>query len=246
MLTTAVVTSTIGRDTLRQTIESVLQQSMPCKHYVFVHGKDYWDKCKTIISDYPSVEPVYLPNNNGWSGYGMAPVYALAPFVVNEDVICYLDDDNWIEPSHVQDAVTLMQNHALDWTFSLRKIVAHDGAYICEDDCESLGLFTNVFNTYLSDNSCFSVKTEAARQYGHAWYVKGTSDRSFLAALVNAQLPCGGTGKSTAAYRLSKDGSQSMTPEAFLNGNHVMTQRYQDGLPWRQPTLFNVPQPATA
>ncbi len=240
----AVVTSTIGRPTLHETIASVINQTMPCRHYVFVHGKEHWSKAKEILDQYPNVEAVYLPNNNGANGYAMAPVFALAPFVVSEEVMCYVDDDNWIEPTHCSNALHLIENYHVDWAFSLRKIVDNQGQYLCEDDCESIGLFTNVYNTHLVDNTCYSLKTEVARKHAHTWYIPRVSDRTFLAELMRHQLPCACTGTSTANYRLSSDGSHSMNAEAFIRGNATMHELFPNGLPWRLPTLFNVPQPA--
>jgi len=241
----AIVTSTIGRQTLHQTIASVKNQTIACKHYVFVHGKEHWPHAKAILDQYPDVEAVYLPNNNGGNGYAMAPVFALAPFVVSEFLTCYVDDDNWIEPSHCSNALYMIENYKLDWAFSLRKIVDNQGVYLCEDDCESIGLFTNIYSTHLVDNTCYSLRTEVARRYAHTWYIPRVSDRTFLAELMKHQLPCACTGASTANYRLSADGSHSMNVEAFQQGNAKMHELFPNGLPWRQPTLFNVPQPAT-
>jgi hypothetical protein len=242
----AVVTSTIGRSTLHKTIDSVKNQATPCRHYVFIHGKEYWDKAKIILNQYPDVEAIYLPNNNGSNGYAMAPVFALAPFVVSEEILCYVDDDNWIEAEHCSHAHSMIQNYNVDWTYSLRKIVNDQGDYLCEDDCESIGLFTNAYNTHLVDNTCYALKTEIARKYAHTWYIPRISDRTFLAELMKQQLPCACTGASTANYRLSADGSQSMNADAFIKGNAAMQERYPNGMPWRQPTLFNIQQPVTA
>ncbi|ASU15971.1 hypothetical protein [Actinobacillus pleuropneumoniae] len=45
----AVVTATIGKPSLEQAILSVKNQTIPCKHYVFVDGKQYWKAAKEII-----------------------------------------------------------------------------------------------------------------------------------------------------------------------------------------------------
>ncbi len=64
-LTVAVITATIGRDELERTIESIKNQSYPCKHYIFVDGEDFRYKAKTILDKYPDVIPIYLPMNTG-------------------------------------------------------------------------------------------------------------------------------------------------------------------------------------
>jgi hypothetical protein len=237
----AIVTSTIGRPTLHQTIASVKNQIIPCRHYVFVHGKEHWENAKKIIDQYPDVEGIYLPNNNGGNGYAMAPVFALAPFVVAELVTCYLDDDNWIESSHCSNALQLIETYNLDWAYSLRQIVNNTGEYLCPDDCESIGIYTNIYGTHLVDNSCYAVKTETLRKHAHTWYIPRVSDRTFLAELMKHNLPCACTGVATANYRLSADGSHSMNAEAFQIGNSKMHELFPNGLAWHKPALFNLP-----
>jgi hypothetical protein len=88
----AVITSTRGRETIRQAINSVKAQTIKARHYVFAHGKDCWDAVSTATAG-SDVDVVYLPVANGGGGYAMAPVYAAAPYLVGEDLIFYLDDE---------------------------------------------------------------------------------------------------------------------------------------------------------
>lgn len=92
--TVAVVTSTIGRPELALAIESVQNQTYPCKHYVFVDGNIFWDKAKSILEQFPDVIPIYLPMNTGKNRILNGAINAAAAFLVEEDIICYLDDDN--------------------------------------------------------------------------------------------------------------------------------------------------------
>jgi len=236
-LTAAVVTSSIGRPTLRRAIESVAAQSVPARHYVFAHGREFWEKTAAIAQDYPSVEFVKLPNNNGSNGYCMAPVFAAAPYIVSEDVIFYLDDDNWYESEHIERALDLISKHDLGWAFSLRNIVSDSGEHICVDTCESLGYFKNVFGSHLVDNSCYCVRTEIARRTSWAWYQPVTADRNFLKALLDLKIPAGCTGVPTVNYRLSLDGSQAMSPAAFVLGNQEISKTYGESPPWREPSF---------
>ena len=168
----------------------------------------------------------------------MAPVFAAAPYIIDEDVIFYLDDDNFYDPDHVQSLVGFIEQFELGWAYSLRKIVDHDGNYICDDNCESLGLHFNATNHYLVDNSCYAVRAEVARKHSHAWYVPVVSDRSFQAALMQAKIRCGGSGKHSVSYRLSLDGSGGMSKETFINNNNVMRQRYTE-FPWIKRQIFS-------
>ena len=225
-LSVAVVTSTQGRSTITKAIQSVQDQTRKATHYVFIHGAEYSDKTIPHLAD--DTVAVHLPRANGGGGYGMAPVFALAPFAITEDVICYLDDDNWYEPDHIESLVEMIEKHDLGWAYSYRKIVDNEGNFICEDNCESLGMQLNSDNQYLVDNSCYVVRTNVARRHSHAWYVPVISDRSFQHELMRAGLSVGTTGKHSVNYRLSKDGTGGMTAEKFINNNEWMKKHRPD------------------
>lgn len=238
MLSVAVVTSTRGRKLIRKAAYSVDAQSYPAHHYVFAHGRDCRDAVEESTNGLP-VTVVNLPAANGKNGYGMAPVFAAAPYLIDEDVVCFLDDDNWYEDDHIESVVKLIEAQNLGWAYSLRKIVDADGNYLCDDNCESLGLFPNSHQQLLVDNSCYVVRTDIARKFSHAWYVPVVSDRNFLNALKEAKVPCGSTGKHSVNYRLSKDGTGGMTAEKFFGNNEFMKQKYNGEFPWTTPGIFN-------
>ena len=121
----------------------------------------------------------------------MAPVFAAAPYIIDEDVIFYLDDDNFYDPDHVQSLVGFIEQFELGWAYSLRKIVDNHGNFICDDNCESLGCYPNSHNQYLVDNSCYVVRTSVARKHSAAWYVPVISDRNFQAALMRDRIKAG-------------------------------------------------------
>ena len=235
-LSVAVVTSTQGRSTITKAIQSVKDQTRKATHYVFIHGAEYSDKTIPHLAD--DTVAVHLPRANGGGGYGMAPVFALAPFAITEDVIFYLDDDNWYEPDHIESLVEMIEKHDLGWAYSLRKIVDNEGSFICEDNCESLGMQLNSDNQYLVDNSCYAVRTDVARRHSHAWYVPIVSDRSFQAELMRARVPTGTTGKHSVNYRLSADGTGGMTAEKFLHNNEFMEITRPD-FNWTRKQIYN-------
>ena len=235
-LSVAVVTSTQGRSTITKAIQSVKDQTRKATHYVFIHGAEYSDKTIPHLAD--DTVAVHLPRANGGGGYGMAPVFALAPFAITEDVICYLDDDNWYEPDHIESLVEMIEKHDLGWAYSYRKIVDNEGNFICEDNCESLGMQLNSANHYLVDNSCYAVRTNVARRHSHAWYIPVVSDRSFQAELMRAGLSVGTTGKHSVNYRLSKDGTGGMTAEKFIDNNEWM-KKYRPDFKCGTKQIFN-------
>jgi hypothetical protein len=237
-LSVAVVTSTRGRETIKKANESIRNQTYPATHYVFAHGRDCWQEVENNMKGIDNVQVVNLPRANGSGGYGMAPVFAMAPFAVSEDVIFYLDDDNWYEQYHIESLVDMIEKHNLGWAYSLRNIVDNEGNFICQDNCESLGCIPNSHNQYLVDNSCYAVRTTVARKHSHAWHVPIVSDRNFQAELMRAKVPVGTTGRHTVNYRLSKDGTGIMTEEKFLTNNGWMLLNRPD-CNWSRKQIFN-------
>ncbi|OOF56755.1 glycosyltransferase [Rodentibacter genomosp. 2] len=136
--TVAVVTSTIGRDELVRAIESVKAQTYSCRHYIFVDGEQFLDKVKGLVEPYQDLIITYLPMNTGKNGMVNSSINAIASFLVEEDIICYLDDDNWYKPNHVEELVKVLEKGA-DFAYSLRDFYSLNGEFICSDDWESLG-----------------------------------------------------------------------------------------------------------
>ena len=113
----AVVTSTIGRDCLLEAIESVARQTRPVRHYIFIDGPEVEDRAKNVIEQSNLAENttvITLPNNTGKNMYTCARINAMASYMITEDVILYLDDDNWYEPDHIESLVSLIEEHNLD------------------------------------------------------------------------------------------------------------------------------------
>jgi len=242
MNSVAVVTSTIGRKTLKNCIDSVKNQTRRATHYVFIHGKSYINAKNEVVAISAELDAdvvfVQLPFNNGGKGFGMAPVYAAAPYIVAEEVICYLDDDNLFDPDHVEKNVGFMEEENLDWCYSLRRIIDQAGNYICDDLTESLGIYNNCHGTRLVDNSCYVVKTKIAQKHGHSWMYPVISDRAFLLELMTNKLKCGGLGETTVSYRISEDGSNPDGARYFLRWNEVQKTKYKGVYPWMQRTVY--------
>lgn len=253
MLTAAVVSSTIGRPWLAEAIQSVLAQTWPAvTFYAFAHGKEYWEATRLICEKFPNalahgeLVPVYLPHNTAPLA-GAMQVYGAAPWLVKEDLILYLDDDNTMEPNHIETLAVMIAFHNLDWAYSLRKIMGEDGTILAEDDCEALGFWpcasayatgkTQDWHSYCVDNSQFCVKREVAIKNCPGWYMKTTSDRFFLHWLKTNHPNYGCTGLSTAHYRIRPN--QGHSPLSMFQGNNAYYQAiYPMGFPWRKPNIF--------
>ncbi|NEN76108.1 glycosyltransferase family 2 protein [Pelistega sp. NLN82] len=144
MTSVAVITATIGRESLLRAVQSVKAQTYPCKHYIFVDGEQYFSAVQQLLHSpiYSDVTIIYLPMNTGANNMFNSSINAVAPFLVKEDIICYLDDDNWYDAHHIEQLVRChQQDTTLDVAYSLRKFIDPQGNFICNDDFESIGLY---------------------------------------------------------------------------------------------------------
>lgn len=233
----AVVTPTIGSEHLAKCIGSVDKQSYSdVVHYVFADGIEYFEKIKDCVEGAPKVKLVSLEDNVGKGWYGHR-VYAACSFLVNADVIIYLDEDNWIDRQHVQSIVDIIKG-GYEWVYTLRKIVNKEGEFLCEDNCESLGRWPTFFdkNVHHIDTSCFAVRRDVAVRIGHAWYGQWGADRQFYKALSThfSNYTC--TNEHTVNYRL--DGNEnSVKADFFESGNAINLVTYNGQLPWKMKSV---------
>lgn len=235
-LKVAVVTPTIGASTFEKCLESVQNQTYDnLIHYIFVDGNQYLDMVNGNINkvgNRKQISRITLEENVGKGWYGHR-VYSACSFLVNADVICYLDEDNWYEACHVEKLVNKIQS-GYDWAYSLRKIYNKDGEFLCEDNCESLGKWPVYFNeqVFHIDTSSFAVKCDVATRIGHAWYGQWGADRQFFTNLKTHFPNYACTNAHTLCYRL--DGNpNSVTKEFFDQGNAVMAGKYGTDFPWK-------------
>ena len=223
--TVAVVTSTIGRPELALAIKSVQNQTYPCKHYVFVDGNIFWDKAKPILEQFPDVIPIYLPMNTGKNGILNGAINAAAAFLVEEDIICYLDDDNQLREDHIESLMNVIEQGA-DFAYSLRAFYDSNHQFICRDDYESLGNWKpkeNVLVRFIMedgqqigcfinnktkkhiDTNCYAIPREIAQKTAHAWYTPFLGDQKFFSALNQSELKGQTSGKYTVKYTVDFD-----------------------------------------
>lgn len=228
----AVVTPTIGKNDLTDCLRSVENQTYKdLTHYIFIDGYDHRNRVFDMAKEATKTKFVILEDNVGKGWYGHR-VYSACSFLVNADIICYLDEDNWYEPDHVEKIVAKIQE-GNDWVYSLRKIYDKDGKYLCEDNCESLGKWP-IFHSdqqYHIDTSSFGVRRDVAVRIGHAWYGQWGADRQFFGALKHHFKKWDCTNSYTSCYRL--DGNEgSVTKEFFEQGNKVNYDKYHGKFPW--------------
>jgi glycosyltransferase involved in cell wall biosynthesis len=234
----AVVTPTIASDHLAKCIDSVDKQTYEnIVHYIFIDGCQYEPKAREILVGSSKTKMIELEENVGKGWYGHR-VYAACSFLVNADVICYLDEDNFLEPNHIETVVKKLQE-GNDWVYSLRNIHDKEGKFLCEDNCESLGKWPVYFNPEVHhiDTSCFAIRRDIAVHIGHSWYGKWGADRQFFSALKKYFTKYDCTNQYTTNYRL--DGNDnSVNEEFFTEGNKINTEKYQGVFPWKTGQQF--------
>jgi hypothetical protein len=206
-------------------------------HYIFIDGCQYEPKAREILVGSSKTRMIELEENVGKGWYGHR-VYAACSFLVNADVICYLDEDNFFEPNHIETVVKKLQE-GNDWVYSLRNIHDKEGKFLCEDNCESLGKWPVYFNPEVHhiDTSCFAIRRDIAVHIGHSWYGQWGADRQFFGALKTHFPKYSCTNQYTTNYRL--DGNEnSVNEEFFIEGNKINSEKYQGNFPWKSGKEF--------
>ncbi|HZK76863.1 MAG TPA: glycosyltransferase family 2 protein [Candidatus Kapabacteria bacterium] len=238
----SIITSTTGRPELRRAIESVRHQSYPhIQHFIAVDGPAHHEKARIIVKDHPGVDVLYLPYPTKQWG---TRIHAALPHLSKGDYIEFLDDDNHIEPNHVENMIRTIEDRP--WAYSLRNL-SLDGMFVAQDHCESLGYLHPAWNTINTgqpqhhiDTGCFFLRRDVALElcchwspveFDHPGYY--INDRIFFAAL-HARYP-GAPGSPTIPVSLEHTFNYEIDRDVFnyfREGNRVMAARYNGRIPW--------------
>lgn len=244
MTTVSIITATTGNPILSKCIQSVRNQTFKnIQHIIVVDGEHRWDTVGPILDSqqFPRTEEVViaLPYSIGkdrWNGHR---IYGGMTYVAEGDFIIYLDEDNYLDPTHVEDCLSVIST-GKDWAYALRKIVDKEGNYICNDDCESLGNWASVLHPqdHFVDVNCYFIPKLLAVQITPLWYRKFREpgqpevDRVLCHALRQIAPSGTTTGKYSVNYTVGNT-VNSVQAEFFLRGNEEMAQRYNNNFPWR-------------
>ena len=174
----AVVTPTVGRKELGEAIQSVSEQELPegttLTHYVVFDGpvkKDY----EGIIPD--NIVCVELPFNTGGKGFYGHKIMGAMCALLDEDWICFLDDDNTWTSNHIKTLVEASKGKS--WAFSFRNLMVNRKV-VQKDDFESLGPYRRSYAgeyAYLIDTNCYFIKREVAMTAWRSWCTGFGADR---------------------------------------------------------------------
>lgn len=238
-MTATVILPTTGAPELRQSLESVLDQSYPTQCYVVVDGPQFHGRSKVILDEYrgnKNLQICYLPENVGANGFYGHRIYAGFTHLVNTDYVLYLDQDNWFDSDHVEQCVSTLNSgykESIQWCYSLRKIIDTDGTFICNDDCESLGKWRNWQDYNHIDTNCYCIRTEIAQRVASVWHGGWGQDRAFYSVLQQHFNNYTCTGKYTTNYRLGGNAG-SVRKDFFLTGNELQQEQYKGVYPWQR------------
>jgi len=225
MKTVAVVTATTSRKELQQAIDSVAAQTYPCKHYIFFDGV-----APSFIPYNENTFIYHLPIKTGSNGMMNGGIVAASAFLVQEDLICWLDDDNWFEPNHIEKLVEAKGDKP--YAYSLRALRNSDGSFFANDDFESIGHHGGFI-----DLNCYLMERNIAVQIAPLWY-KTTGelmigDRFVYQALRENNLESACSGLYSLNYRLNE---KRDLRGFFFEGNIKTRAQFPDGFPWAKDT----------
>jgi glycosyltransferase involved in cell wall biosynthesis len=219
----AVITASTGRKELQKAIDSVASQTHPCTHYIFFDGI----ACPPSIQLHQKVHSIELPVKTGLNGIMNGAICAASAYLIEEEYICWLDDDNWFEENHIEFLFKAIENK--EYAYSLRKLINHDGSFWDNDNFESIGHHGNFI-----DLNCYLMKKTLATKIAPLWFnTTGElmiGDRFIFNALKENNISWGASGKYTVNYRLNPNRDLK---SFFENGNMKNKLLHPNGFPWQ-------------
>lgn len=244
MAKVTVVTATTGNPLLSKNIESVARQThQDIMHLLMVDGPERSHPVFSILNkmkmqDLHKVLMHTLPYPIGKDRWNAHRIYPAATYMAESEYIMYLDEDNQIEPTHIEDCIKVIES-GKDWAFSFRNIVDKEGNFLCKDECESLGKWPSVLDPrdYFVDVNCYFLPIKLAVHITPAWYRKFREpgqmevDRALCHVLRQIAPNYDTTYKHTVNYTVGNS-QYSVQAGFFEQGNAEMLRRFEGKLPW--------------
>ena len=235
-----IITPTTASDQLNDALNSIDRQTYKnIQHLVVVDGFDkYGVKATKMLEGASRSTAFALPYNTGYDNYNGHRIYGAMSFIEQGDFLVFLDQDNWFEDTHIESLVEVIKA-GNEWAYSLRKIVAQDGEYICNDDCESLGRWKSILYDHFIDVNCYMIPKMAAIAFAPYWYRRARHpneqpevDRILSAFMMQNFKKFDTNGQYTVNYRVAsrKDSVQAVF---FQRGNERMKEITKGNYPWR-------------
>jgi len=243
MKSAVVIIPTTGNPRTVQAIKSVYAQSYKnVRPLIVLDGMKFFAEFALNVNAPMgrSIEDdlLLLKDNTGGNGFYGHRVYAGVSQLVNEDYVLFLDQDNWYDEDHVESMIEELQeenkNPIPQFAYSLRKIVAEDGTFLFNDNCESLGHWP-VYgsNHYHIDTSAYAFRRDFLIKVSHLWHTGYGGDRQFLSYMRQGLLPgqYATNRKYSLNYRLDGNAG-SASPLFFEQGNRHNLMAFEGQYPW--------------
>ncbi len=199
------------------------------QHWLVVDGQEHVEKTKALVGDEENIRVVILPENTGGpqaGNYVCHRIYAAAPWLVDTDYVCFLDEDNEFEPWHLEKLMKALGTKK--WAHSLRSIMSPDGSIVGYDRCESLGGIRHSVlskDDFFVDTNCYLLETQLARNLSPCWNVPARpatgqleADRAVCRTLMASRLLPGISRTPSVRYRVSGR-ENSVSASFFEQGN---------------------------
>lgn len=232
-MTATVIIPTTGAKSLKQAVASVLAQTHPTQCYVVIDGNRGKIEALELLDEFKKdIDVALLPVNVGANGFYGHRIYAAFTHLVNTDYLCYLDQDNWFEPDHVQTCIDTIKKNNLEWCYSLRNIYSDD-KFVCQDNCESLGRYPSYHNINHIDTNSYFLRRELVLPLASVWHGGWGQDRVFYSVIKDMLKKYDCTGEYTLNYRVGGNAG-SVTADFFINGNRIQAEKYNNNFPWRK------------
>lgn len=223
-----VITPTIGSNHLVKCIESVHEQTEKSHHLLVVDGienesnfNEFLYSEEEIKYDYDLVSHCVLPFNVGKNGFYGHRIYAAFSHLHDFEYTLFLDEDNFFEQNHIESLITTIEKNDYEFAYSYRAIYTKEGEFVCNDECESLGLKSSIGGYHLADTSSYCFKTSFLKKVCQLWHKGWGADRDFFQSMMNIKSiknKFGTSGFHSLCYRL--DGNpNSVKKEFFIEGN---------------------------
>lgn len=234
------ITATTGRIELLRCIRSVYNQTYTnYQHLIIVDGEEHRTKVNGILNIFKNeggsldkINVVYLPY--ALKRYG-GPIYSIGPTISKGDYIINLDDDNWIEPNHIESLLEAVNYNYHEWAYCLRNITVN-GTFICQDNCVSLGYLHPLWHIpteYHIDTSCIFLPRKIALEMAHFWSSNTENsyinDRIFYSNLKTKYSNYVCSMKHTVNYEVN---TEIYDVNYYLNGNKEMEKKYGKQQHW--------------
>jgi glycosyltransferase involved in cell wall biosynthesis len=180
---TTIITPTIGTDFLREAVQSVRNQTVPCNHLIVVDGGRYFDKVVRDIDLAPNQRFLVLPENVGAGGWYGHRIYASVPMLVNTPFVSFLDEDNYLEPEFVEIMEQTIQRPNVDVVTCRRNVVNQNRQRIGRDNFESIG--ANQMGYALHDTNTYLFRQAISHKICPHIYGQWGADRPFTEAVLS-------------------------------------------------------------